>query len=144
MWSQNMTIFPLLLLFAFTTACTTVQAVTHKVNNHLYWLATVAVADSLRKYRVATPVQKVGFTYWTYHPKTAPMQCSHAVRMFVAIYSTWSKYTQCTRTVYTGLVSDSKTSNCCTLCNVHFSTSRVMFTMMTGEPVVQGTVISCQ
>ena len=27
MWSQNMTIFPLLLLFAFTTACTTVQAV---------------------------------------------------------------------------------------------------------------------
>ena len=27
MWSQNMTIFPLLFLFAFTTACTTVQAV---------------------------------------------------------------------------------------------------------------------
>ena len=29
-WSQNMTIFPLLFLFAFTTACTTVQAVIHK------------------------------------------------------------------------------------------------------------------
>ena len=27
MWSQNMTIFPLLFLFTFTTACTTVQAV---------------------------------------------------------------------------------------------------------------------
>ena len=31
MWPQNMTIFPLLFLFAFTTACTTVQAVMRNV-----------------------------------------------------------------------------------------------------------------